>query len=353
MKDSPKTLESLALHIGDCRRCPLGETRTRLVFGAGNPDADIMLIGEAPGRMEDLKGEPFVGAAGRLLDELLSSIGLTKDDVYIANVLKCRPPDNRDPLISEVEACSDYLWDQVRIIRPRVLVTLGNHATRFVIKTDKGITALRGTPVTLDHITVLPVFHPAAAIYDVSKRSVLFDDFKLIASLANILGQTESTLLTTSPEVTLGVGRILAGWLEPDDVILLCGDLGAGKTMLTKGIAEGLGVTGTVTSPTFSLVREHVGRLIMHHMDLYRLESSKQLEDIGYYDALEAGGISIIEWGDRFPDALPDERLLIGIEIIDDDRRALKIKASGKRYEKLMAEWLGECESLHGLTLHS
>jgi len=356
MKDSQRRLESLAARISECKRCPLGDTRTQLVFGAGNPDAEIMMIGEAPGRLEDLKGEPFVGAAGRLLDELLSSIGLAREDIYIANILKCRPPNNRNPLDYEMEACSDILREQLSIIRPRVVVTLGNYATRFIMQTDKTITALRGTPVTLGRFTVLPVFHPAAAIYDASKRSVLSDDFKLIAGLvsipsAGIRGKIESTLVTSSTEATLDVGRIVSACLEPNDVILLCGDLGAGKTILSKGIAGGLGVTEPVTSPTFGLVRVHVGRLTMYHMDLYRLESSRQLEDIGYYEALEADGVSIIEWGDRFPDALPDEHFRVRIEIIDDDTRALRITASGKRYEKLLAEWLAGCESLPGVRM--
>lgn len=178
-----ETLEALSLHIGDCHRCPLGDTRTRLVFGVGDPHARLMFIGEAPGRNEDLRGEPFVGAAGALLDELLASIGLVRSQVYIANILKCRPPGNRDPLPAEVETCTPFLREQVRLIDPGLLVTLGNHATKFVLKTGEGITRLRGSVRSVGTFTVLPIFHPAAALYDRTKRDVLFQDFATIGDL--------------------------------------------------------------------------------------------------------------------------------------------------------------------------
>lgn len=177
------SLAALREHIGECRRCPLGETRTHLVFGVGREDADVMLIGEAPGRTEDLKGEPFVGAAGRLLDELLASVDMHRDDVYIANILKCRPPGNRDPQAGEIETCTPFLREQVRLVSPRVIVTLGNFATRFVLRTTDGITSLRGTVRRAGRFTVLPIFHPAAALYDSSKREVLVADLALLGRL--------------------------------------------------------------------------------------------------------------------------------------------------------------------------
>lgn len=176
-------LDSVRVLIGDCHRCPLGDTRTTLVFGTGDPDARVMFIGEAPGRNEDLKGEPFVGAAGRLLDELLAHAGLTRAEVYIANVLKCRPPGNRNPEPGEIETCTPFLREQIRVISPEVLVTLGNFATRFVLETTQGITALRGTPRLVGSVTVLPIFHPAAAIYDRTKRDALMRDFAVLAGL--------------------------------------------------------------------------------------------------------------------------------------------------------------------------
>lgn len=176
-------LADLEAYMGECRRCALGDTRTRLVFGDGNPHADVMFIGEAPGRNEDLQGKPFVGAAGKLLDELLASIGLSRSDVYIANVLKSRPPNNRDPLPEEIEECTPFLREQIRLIDPRVIVTLGKFATQFMLRTNRGITQLRGRRHEVDGRAVLPIFHPAAALYDQTKRDVLFDDFKRLAVL--------------------------------------------------------------------------------------------------------------------------------------------------------------------------
>jgi DNA polymerase len=177
--------------IGDCHRCALGDTRTTLVFGVGDPGARLMFIGEAPGRNEDLKGEPFVGAAGKLLDELLESIGLNRSEVYIANVLKCRPPGNRDPLPAEVDVCTPFLNEQVRLISPAVIATLGNHATHHVLGTERPISALRGRLFQVDGRRVVPIFHPAAALYDQSKRGILFDDFKRLRAVLDAAAADE------------------------------------------------------------------------------------------------------------------------------------------------------------------
>jgi len=170
-------LEELREYIGDCHRCPLGEERTQVVFGVGDPHARVMLIGEAPGKNEDLQGEPFVGAAGQLLNELLAHAGLAREDVFIANVVKCRPPGNRDPEQVEIKTCAPFLRAQVRLVVPDVLVTLGNFATKFVLRTQTGITQLHGTTQHAGRFTVLPMYHPAATIYDRSKRDDLFADF--------------------------------------------------------------------------------------------------------------------------------------------------------------------------------
>jgi DNA polymerase len=174
------TLEGLSAHIGDCDRCTLGETRTTLVFGVGDPHADLVFVGEAPGRNEDLQGEPFVGAAGKLLDELLEGIGLTRDQVYIANVLKCRPPGNRDPQQAEIDTCTPFLAEQIRLIDPTVVATLGNFATRFMLDTTRGITGLRGKLFHVEGRRIVPLFHPAAALYTPAKRDVLAEDFQRI-----------------------------------------------------------------------------------------------------------------------------------------------------------------------------
>lgn len=148
-----------------CTICRLAETRTQVVFGVGDPHADLMFVGEAPGMNEDLQGEPFVGAAGQLLNRLLVEIGLSREDVYIANVIKCRPPGNRDPLADEIDSCKGYLRSQISLIDPNVVVTLGNFATKLLLRTETGITRLRGhTYDWWQGRKLVPTFHPAAAL---------------------------------------------------------------------------------------------------------------------------------------------------------------------------------------------
>jgi uracil-DNA glycosylase family 4 len=148
-----------------CTSCPLAATRTQVVFGVGDPQADLLFVGEGPGEQEDLTGEPFVGRAGRLLTSLIEGIGLTRAEVYIANVVKCRPPGNRDPLPLEIDSCRPYLEAQVAFIEPRVVVTLGNFATKLLLDTNDGITKLRGREFPFrDDAVLIPVFHPSAVL---------------------------------------------------------------------------------------------------------------------------------------------------------------------------------------------
>ena len=174
------TLDEIEAVLGDCRLCQLYQSRTKIVFGVGNPRARVMFIGEAPGRNEDLQGEPFVGAAGEDLNGILSIAGLTREEVYIANVLKCGPPQNRDPQPDEILACSPFLREQIRSIWPDVIVTLGNPATHFVLKTEVGITKLRGRFHQMGHFAVLPTFHPAAALRNPEWQKLLEQDFALL-----------------------------------------------------------------------------------------------------------------------------------------------------------------------------
>src|SRR4051794_18462498 len=166
-----------------CVRCPqLAAARTTVVFGSGNADADLMFVGEAPGANEDKRGLPFVGQAGRLLERLLEEIGLQRSDVFIANVLKCRPPGNRDPLPSEIESCSDYLRAQLELIRPKVVCTLGNFATKLLREDPTGITRLHGRAEVREvmgarTVRLLPLFHPAAALYTPSMVETVREDF--------------------------------------------------------------------------------------------------------------------------------------------------------------------------------
>ena len=185
-------LDELRVQVESCRRCPLCDGRTQTVFGVGNPHARVMFIGEAPGKNEDLQGEPFVGAAGHYLNELLGCAGLRREDVFIANVLKCRPPGNRDPRPEEIQTCTPYLREQTRTIDPEVLVTLGKFSTQFVLKTQVGITRLHGRVQRAGKFLVLHIFHPAAALYDGAKREALENDFVTLGQLLHQLDEQKA-----------------------------------------------------------------------------------------------------------------------------------------------------------------
>jgi len=158
------TLEAVRTDALGCTRCPLAETRTQVVFGVGDPNAMLMFVGEGPGQNEDEQGIPFVGRAGGLLTKLIEGIGLTRDGVYIANVVKCRPPGNRDPLPAEIESCSPYLQAQLGFVAPRVVMTLGNFATKLLLDTKVGITKLRGQEFPFGDAVLVPTLHPAAVL---------------------------------------------------------------------------------------------------------------------------------------------------------------------------------------------
>jgi uracil-DNA glycosylase len=161
----PAAFDSLRTEALGCVRCPLSEGRTQVVFGVGDSAADLMFVGEAPGREEDLVGEPFVGRSGQLLDRLMEEeLGLHRSQCYIANVLKCRPPDNRDPAPGEIEACRPYLERQIELIEPKVLVTLGNFASRLLLDTGSGIRSLRGSVYPTRYGAVVPTYHPSFAL---------------------------------------------------------------------------------------------------------------------------------------------------------------------------------------------
>jgi len=190
-----------------CELCPLAATRTRVVFGAGNSDADLMFVGEAPGAEEDRQGLPFVGRAGGLLTELLEGIGLRREDVFIANVLKCRPPGNRDPQPIEIESCEPYLAKQVQLIEPRVVCTLGNFATKLLTRSPTGITKVRGAPQVHDlggrAVFVLPLFHPAAGLRTPAVAQTLREDF---SSLPALLSRDLPQPAETAPPVEASDG---------------------------------------------------------------------------------------------------------------------------------------------------
>lgn len=179
-----RSLAEAAAEAAGCTKCKLAQGRTQVVFGDGSPDADLLFIGEGPGFHEDKQGVPFVGAAGQLLNRMLGEIGLAREDVYIGNIVKCRPPGNRDPQPDEIEACTPWLIEQISLIQPKVIVTLGNFATKFVLSTATGITRLRGQVHDWHGRTVIPTFHPAAILHGGGENSrqfqLLQDDFKLV-----------------------------------------------------------------------------------------------------------------------------------------------------------------------------
>ena len=186
----PSELEAVAAEAASCTRCRLHESRTQVVFGQGDPHADLMFVGEAPGFHEDRQGIPFVGPSGQLLNRLLEGIGLRRQDVYVCNAIKSRPPNNRDPLPDEIAACRPWLDAQVRLVDPKVVVTLGNFAAKTLLETTSGITRLRGRTYPFQGRVLLPTFHPAAALHAQGRRTAgpspleaMEDDFRVLAEL--------------------------------------------------------------------------------------------------------------------------------------------------------------------------
>jgi DNA polymerase len=182
-KMSATTLEAFHSDISDCMKCPLGATRTSFVFGSGNPNADIMVIGEAPGADEDAQGLPFVGRAGQLLTKILESIDMQRDEVYICNILKCRPPNNRKPLTGETDSCEPYLWKQIDLIRPKFILALGLTASHTLLKTSETMTALRGRIHDYQGIKTIVTYHPAALLRNPEWKKLVWEDVKFLRSL--------------------------------------------------------------------------------------------------------------------------------------------------------------------------
>jgi uracil-DNA glycosylase len=182
-----RALVELYREVQACQACPLYETRTKVVFGAGNADADLMFVGEAPGAEEDRQGLPFVGRAGKLLDQLLEEVGMNREDVFIANVLKNRPPGNRDPEADEIAACKPHLYRQIELIEPRVICTLGNFATKLLTRSNRGIMSVRGKPQVHElagqWLRLYPLCHPAAALRTPATLDALREDFNRLPAL--------------------------------------------------------------------------------------------------------------------------------------------------------------------------
>ena len=184
--DKQELLKNIRKELGDCRRCPLAKTRTNLVFGAGNPDAALMFVGEAPGRDEDREGIPFVGRAGQLLTKIIQAMDMTREQVYIANILKCRPPNNRNPETEEIEQCSPFLQLQIKVIQPRIICALGAFAAQTLLQTKTPIGRLRGRghPASKNTL-VIPTYHPAFLLRNPNKKRDVWEDMQLVMKLLN------------------------------------------------------------------------------------------------------------------------------------------------------------------------
>ncbi|MHA1363263.1 MAG: uracil-DNA glycosylase [Candidatus Freyarchaeota archaeon] len=182
------SLEEVRKIAKECVRCPLSETRTNVVFGEGDPHARIMFVGEAPGEQEDIKGRPFVGRAGRFLDHMLRVAGLERSMVYISNVVKCRPPNNRNPRKTEIEKCNPYLQKQIQLINPRIICILGNVALKTLLGKTPPISELRGKPIEREGIIYFPTFHPAAALYRPAAKTEMEKDMAALRELLEKMG---------------------------------------------------------------------------------------------------------------------------------------------------------------------
>ncbi|MDA1307113.1 MAG: uracil-DNA glycosylase [Acidobacteria bacterium] len=183
-QEHESTLEAIRSEIGDCTRCKLHTLgRTKIVFGSGNPNADLMFVGEAPGADEDEQGVPFVGRAGQLLTKIIEAIDLRREDVYIANVIKCRPPANRNPEPDEIATCEPFLFRQIDVIKPKVIVALGTHAAHTLLRTDVPISQMRGKQYEYRGAILIPTFHPAYLLRSPDRKRDVWDDMKLVKSL--------------------------------------------------------------------------------------------------------------------------------------------------------------------------
>ena len=189
---SEESLESIANEVSTCEKCRLCETRRNAVPGEGSKHSRIMFVGEAPGEQEDNQGRPFVGAAGKLLTELLELVGLRRDEVFITNIVKCRPPNNRPPRKDESAACRNYLERQVRQLRPRLICPMGNSAIRALLSSEESVSELHGVPFEKDGVTYFPMYHPAAALYTFSLRRVMEEDFKKLRGVLDSVNYSSS-----------------------------------------------------------------------------------------------------------------------------------------------------------------
>jgi DNA polymerase len=208
-RDHGMTLQELADSLHNCQHCKLAKLgRTQVVFGVGNPNAQVMFIGEGPGFHEDKQGEPFVGAAGKLLNELLQSAGLSRAEIYIANVVKCRPPNNRDPEPDEVETCKPFLFQQVDLIKPKLLCTLGRWSTETILERKVSITKIRGQVIRHKNLVVFPLLHPAAALHQGNLLPSLREDFGKLKQYLDEANKKSTPAPSSSPPQSQTIAKV-------------------------------------------------------------------------------------------------------------------------------------------------
>ena len=304
-----------------CTRCRLAEGRTQVVFGVGNPHAGLMVVGEGPGAQEDAEGLPFVGRSGQYLDRvILEEMGLTRADFYIANVVKCRPPGNRDPLADEVAECSPWLEQQLDLVDPSVVRHPGQLRHQAAPAHHRGHHPPAGPGLPVPPGRADPHLPPRGRAPGRGRgRGPDAGRPGAGQAASSSAGSRVIHARTTSVDDTRALAAQVAPLAKPGDLLLLAGDLGAGKTAFVQGFARGLGVTEPVTSPAFVLARPYPGRLTLLHLDVYRLEHIQELHDLGISELLDDGGVTVIEWGDVVAPALPADFLEVRMSPSDDD----------------------------------
>lgn len=323
-----------------CVDCELSKSRTQVVVGSGSLDAPVLIVGEAPGKSEDEGGKPFIGRSGVVLDEILEKLELDRSMCYITNVVRCRPPQNRNPKKEEIEACSDKLAKTISRVKPSLIITLGSVAAE----------ALLGRPVSMSQINgkyhnwnydgtfttrVLTLYHPAATLYNPSLKAKIFEELAP-AAFESGTGEAGVTFFSVTEEHTESTARMLARFAQAGDVYVLCGDLGAGKTHLSKAFGAAIGVEDEISSPTFNIMLSYEAKAgCLNHFDLYRLERKEELDDIDFYSQVESDCISLIEWGDKFEETLNAADVRIDIELKCNDLGLLDSVPADEYYRSI------------------
>jgi DNA polymerase len=340
-------LDELAARVQGCLACPeLVASRTTVVAGSMPAGADVLFVGEAPGAQEDATGVPFVGKAGQLLDKLLAEAGMPRDRVAVANVLKCRPPGNRKPRRDEVDNCQPWLERQIDLLDPLVICTLGGTAAEWALGGGVRVAALRGERHTYRGRLLVATYHPSAAIRfgpSGAPLAALREDLALVARLAAERRRpaerhAERHLDAPDPAAMRAIGKRLAAGLRAGDLVVLTGELGAGKTTLVQGIGAGMDVRGAVTSPTFVIARVHParspGRPPLVHVDAYRLGSLEEVDDLDL-DATLEDSVTVVEWGEGKVETLSDDRVEVRIRRADPaggEARQVTVRGIGARW---------------------